>query len=226
LGSDVNPLDAIEIKIPGLAAAGGGNGVRLWHTLDGDVVGLHYFALPPDLPADLDSLEALRVATSQRTSAAGSAIVEITVTEVDGCRALRQVVKVPQRPFGMIYRGSLTLPFRDFSFVAKVQCQERSLTGLRDAMVLDQKLRSGEVRLDPGHGGMDGWMKDPYGTSGLARSLADDENYDERFPGHPLSRARRCLNALQSGIAISDRIRTAAPFVLPPERGKPWWKLW
>jgi hypothetical protein len=206
LGSDVNPLDAIEIKIPGLAAAGGGNGVRLWHTLDGDVVGLHYFVLPPDLPADLDSLEALRVATSQRTSAAGSAIVEITVTEVDGCRALRQVVKVPQRPFGMIYRGSLTLPFRDFSFVAKVQCQERSL--------------------DPGHGGMDGWMKDPYGTSGLARSLADDENYDERFPGHPLSRARRCLNALQSGIAISDRIRTAAPFVLPPERGKPWWKLW
>lgn len=227
----MNPLDTIAFTTPWLQTAGDRDGVRFWYTPDGDVVGLHYFAIAPDLPADLDSLADLRLTLSQHVSASGAAVVETEVTMVDGCRAVRQCVKVPQQPFGMTYLGSITLPFRDFSFVLKIQCEERGITGMRECVLLHEKLESGAVHLDPDSGEMVGWMKDPYDiarTAGLARSLADDDEYDQRFPDHPLSRARRFLSAAQGNISVSGAIRSAAPFIYRRQapKNRPWWKLW
>ena len=41
------------------------------------------------------------------------------------------------------------MPFRDCSFVLKIQCEERGVTGVREAVLLDEKLGSGEVHLNP-----------------------------------------------------------------------------
>ncbi len=52
------------------------------------------------------------------------------------------------------------------------------------------------------------WARDPYDHDydGVDRSvlrfLSDDECYDERFPEHPLSRARRVLATLPGSIQI------------------------
>jgi hypothetical protein len=102
---------------------------------------------------------------------------------------------------------------------------------MREAVVLDEKLRSGEVRLKSDGKGIDGWMKDPYDdtrTSGLARSLADDDKYDGRFPDHPLSRARRFLVAAEESLRVTDSIKTAPPFNYraPARASRPWWKPW
>jgi hypothetical protein len=45
----------------------------------------------------------------------------------------------------MTYVGSLTIPFLDFSFVIKVQCEEKGATGIREAVLLDRRLESGEM---------------------------------------------------------------------------------
>jgi len=226
----MNPLDAIAFTTPGLQKAEDREGFRAWYTPDGDGVGLYYFGIAPDLPADMDSLTNLRLALSRRASASGSAIVEAHVIMVDGCRAVRQCVKVPQQPSGMTYLGSLTLPFRDFSFVLKIQSEELGVTGVREAVLFNEKLGSGEVHLHPDGGDIAGWMKDPYDatrTSGLARSLADDDEHDERFPDHPLSRARLFLSAAEPSIIVSDTIRAAPPFIYRTQapRNRSWWKL-
>jgi hypothetical protein len=226
----MNPLDDITFTIPGLQNAEDRGSVRVWHTPDGDGVGLYYFAVTPDLPADLASLSDLRLALSRMASESGGAIVEAQVIIVDGCRAVRQCVKVPQQPSGMTYVGSFILPFRDFSFMLKIQCEERGVTGMREAIILDEKFNSGEIQLDPDGGNISGWMNDPYDsarTSGLARCLADDEEYDQRFPNHPLSRVRHFLSVAEPSIRVSDAIKKAAPFIrhiMAPE-SKPWWKL-
>jgi hypothetical protein len=228
----MNLLDGIEFTTPWLEKAEDRDGVRVWYTPDGDGVGLYYFAIAPDLPGDLDALADLRLGLSKRASASSAAIVEADVLVVDGCKAVKQCVKVPQQPSGMTYLGSLTFPFRDFSLVLKIQCEERGVTGVRDAVLFDEKLRSGEVHLNPDDGDITGWMKDPYDvtrTSGLARNLADDDEYDQRFPDHPLTRARSFMSAAAAKIRISEAIRTAPPFTrshTQATKDRPWWKLW
>ena len=107
------------------------DGARIWHTPAGDALGVFYFPLKPDIDANVRSLEKVRQAIRSRASAAGAAIIEVETTTTDGCLAVRQIIKVPQQPHGMNYVGSLLLPFRDFSFVIKVQCQEHGMTGIR-----------------------------------------------------------------------------------------------
>jgi len=131
----------------------------------------------------------------------------------------------------MTYLGSLTLPFRDFSFVLKIQCEERGVTGMREAVLLDETLGSGEVHLEFDGEDIAGWMKVPCDvtrTSGLARSLADDDEHDRRFPDHPLSRARRFLSASEANISVSGAIRNASPFLYPTQapRNRSRWRLW
>jgi hypothetical protein len=72
----------------------------------------------------------------------------IDITEIDGCRAIKMIVRVPQQPSGVAHLGSLTLPFRDFSFVVKMQCAESGLIGVREAIIFDELLGNGEVRID------------------------------------------------------------------------------
>jgi hypothetical protein len=126
-------------------------------------------------------------------------------------------------------RVALCLPFRDFSFVLKIQCEERGTTGVRETVLLNEKLKSGEVHLDGR--AIAGWMKDPYDvmrTSGLARNLADDNEFDQHFQNHPLSRARRFLDAAEANISVSDTIRSAPPSIYGTRasRNRSWWKLW
>lgn len=224
----MNSFDAISISIPGLTLAGDRDEARIWETPDGDPVGLFHFALPPDIPAALDD-PTLPLLQSRSMSRQGVAAIEVVPATVGGCSALRQIVKLPQKPRGMMYLGSVTFPFRDFSFVLKIQCPERGMTGVRDAIIFDVKLNSGEVKFE-GERGPAGWMQDPYDperTEGLARNLADDEQYDERFPDHPLSRARRFLRAVESGVTVAENVRGAPPFSGPvTAEKKPWWRLW
>lgn len=212
----MNPLDSVVIPFRGLSLVDEQDGARLWETEEGDIVGLYYFGGVPDLPTDLDSLETLQQQLSKRVSGTGAAVVDIQVTRVDGCRAVQQIVKVPQKPTGMTYIGSFVLPFRDFSFVVKFQCQEHGPTGLRDAAVYALTRASAQVDVERTERGTSEWMKDPYDldrVAGLARNHADDEMFDPMFPDHPLSRVRWLLNVVGPIIAIDGDIKRSPPFV-------------
>jgi hypothetical protein len=152
-------LDSMTFDVSSFRFHGESGGERVWATPAGDRVGLCYFPLKPDIDADLKSVDAVRRVLRSRV-AAGSAIIEVDITTVDGCVALRQIIKVPQEPHGMVYLGSLILPFRDFSLMVKVQCHERGTTGIREAVVqvrsvlahLEQTIHvTSEVRQSPAY---------------------------------------------------------------------------
>ena len=195
------------------------NDTRVWLTSDGDPVGLFYFALKPDIPAGLDSIDALRASFRSAVTAMGGAIIEVETVAVDGGLALRQIFKVPQKPHGITYLGSIVLPFRDFSFVVKMQCRERGTTGMRDAAVLDEAFGDGRVTVDGTSKTLRGWMQDPYDPAvrgGFSFNLSEAIQYDAHFPDHPLSRLRRTMALLQRTIHVGDDVRRSPPFVFAP----------
>src|SRR5216683_1331458 len=55
-------LDSITFDATNFIFHGDEDGVRIWHNAAGDGIGLYYFPIPPDIPADLDSLEDVRSA--------------------------------------------------------------------------------------------------------------------------------------------------------------------
>src|SRR5262249_49717728 len=116
-------LDSVTFDFSSLSFRGEKDGVRIWFTEAGDGIGLHYFPVPPNIHAHLDSVEQVRCAYRRLAGDSGKAIIEVEVPKVDGCAAVRTIFKVPQEPHGMAYLGSITLPFRDFSYVIKVQCE-------------------------------------------------------------------------------------------------------
>jgi hypothetical protein len=184
---------------------------RVWHNARGDGLGLFYFPIAPDVPAPLDPLDRLWQAYRSTTS---GGLIKLDVVRFDGVAAIKLILKVPQQPHGMTYLGSWTFPWRDFSYVLKIQCREDGMTGIRDAVVLAEEMGAGRVQIDDRQQ-LRGWSDDPYDsdvTSGLVRNLAEDEKYDARFPDHPLSRLRRYEGQLESTIVVAPSARRAPPF--------------
>jgi len=210
-------LDSVTFDASGFRFHEESDGTRVWATPAGDRVGLYYFALKPDVDADVRCLDAIRHISRSRADAVGAAIIEVNVTTLDGCLALRQVIKVPQQPGGMAYLGSLLLPFRDFSFVVKVQCHERGLTGVRDSVILDEAVAVGRVTSDPET--LHSWMHDPYDPAlhtGFHYNLSEALEYDSRFPEHPLTRLRLVLAHLEETIHVTSEVRRAPIYVFLP----------
>ena len=206
-------LDSIVFDTSGFAAQGQRGNVRIWRTASGDGIGLYYFPVPPDIDADIDSVDEVRAFYRRGIQAAGGGVIEIERLEVDGCKAIRTIFKIRQ-PSSMAYLGSLTLPFRDFSYVIKIQCTDQGVSGTREAIVLDTLLKSGAVTLDES-GQMQGWTcdRDEQSTTGaLARNKSESDEYDAQFPNHPLSRIRQVLMHVQRTLKAHDDLKHEAEF--------------
>jgi hypothetical protein len=175
------------------------DGTHVWHTPQGDGVGLFFFQLPPDLPKNARTEDELRQAFL--TSLACGKLVELRLIAVDGHPSVQTIIKVPQQPSGMTYVGSIIIPFRDFSFVLKSQCHERGMTGMREAILLSKMLAKGDVVRD------DAGL--PVGFS------PDDHEYDAQFPKHPLSRLRSALQRFEQTLRLNESVKVLPPFELP-----------
>src|SRR4051812_17673410 len=84
--------------------------MRVWETAEGDAVALHFFAIAPDLPR-VGSVRELSAFYAEGLALLGASVVECDVVQVADCPAVRLVIKVPQRPHGMMYQGVFTVPF-------------------------------------------------------------------------------------------------------------------
>jgi hypothetical protein len=224
-------LDSVTFDVSGLTLQGDREGVRVWHTPAGDGIGLYYFPIPPDIEADLRSVSAIRAFYRALAMQSGAAIIEVDILQVNGCSAVRQIIKVPQQPHGMTYLGSITLPFRNFSYVIKIQCEEHGTTGIRDSVILAQKRATGEVTLDVDKHALRGWMRDPYDPSIVdvfARNLSEADEYDKHFPDHPLSRLRPVLKHVQATLRIAEEVKGEPRFerIGHQKAKKSWWKVW
>lgn len=186
------------------------NGNVAFERAPGDVLSAFSFDIPPDIPCALSKLTTLRSFYREQISEAGGGIVSITIVEVDGVEAIEAIFKVPQEPTGMTYLASLTIPFRDQSYVVKVECPEIGMTGLRETIVvasLGDAVDFEDWEKE--------WAQDPYDPThrGPAlRNKAEEEEWDAQFPEHPLSRARTYLKELRETTKLSEALKSAAPF--------------
>ena len=195
-----------------------------WVHPSGDVASFHYFDLPPDLTAvpDRQGIDVLRQ-TYREALAGQGGIVSVEAVTMLSVPSVAAIFKLPQTPSGMTYVSSLTIPFRDCSFVVKFQCPERGITGMRDTAIFAKLAASLKIGSD---GVPRGWMKDPYLASAddsAKFNLSDQAQYDADFPDHPLSRARRHLNSLSGSVRAVRDLSKIPKFGGPK---KSMWKLW
>jgi hypothetical protein len=199
------------------------DGVRAWLCPTGDPLALYYFAVQPDIGADLDDLQALRAFFRASAAEVGFGIIEIERCLIDGLKAVRTIYKVSQGVTGRGYLGGLTLPFEGYSFVLKVQCKERGMTGIRESVVSGLLMSEGVITLDTKTNKIVNWLQDPYDPErrdSMTMNRSEGEEYDEKFPDHPLSRARRILSHLQETTRVSPEVSASSPYRYRPQKPK------
>jgi hypothetical protein len=198
-------LDAIRFDMAGYEYRGEAEPgeLRVWYTPEGDGLGLFFFPIPPDLPADAGSMDELAAFYRRLPDDSDGRLVEVRVLEAGGCPAIRTVLSFPQRPSGRTYLGSLCVPFRDFSFVLKCQCAERGDTGLKAAVLLARSLAGGEPMRSKGE------------RSHLAGFDPDNPRHDDEFPHDPVARVRRVLDHLAGSLMVAAGVKRLPGFALP-----------
>ena len=210
--------DSISFDTTGFTRDADDNGVRFWHSAQGDELHLMSFNLPPDIPVSLERMDDIRSFYRLIYVGNGLGLVECESTVVDGCAALHNIFKIPQKPHGMNYIGSITVPFRDFSFVVQSLCFEQGITGVRDSIIFGEMLAAGQVKLGEtvnNETPLEGWWRDPYDASLKTpplRNLSEDAKYDAQFPDHPLSRLRSTLQHLETSLRLAPDVKNAPPF--------------
>ncbi|MFE5244354.1 MULTISPECIES: hypothetical protein [unclassified Streptomyces] len=200
----------LGVELPGYRPLDHNGGERgdAWTNDEGDVLSLHYFALPPDLPAGLDDGPALRGTLTHWTAQAGGGLIEASVKRLGGLPALRQILKLPlpQQPSGQVFIGSFTVPRQGCSTVVKIQAPERGMTGMREAVVMAKVGPDSYFRPHP-------YAPDVQG--GLPFHAADHAQWDTEFPAHPLTRVRRTLDALADAVTVDPGFAALPPFTGP-----------
>ncbi|WP_433085649.1 hypothetical protein ACQP1P_11145 [Dactylosporangium sp. CA-052675] len=175
-----------------------------WRDADGTALTLHYFELPPDLPAPLDEVARLRAGRARSAAEAGGGLVECEVEPVDGVPALRQIIKLPHwQGHGQVFLGSYTIPRATCSTVIKLQAPEYGDTGMREAVIAARIGFEDFITPSPYAPGL---------TGGLPSHRADDPRYDEEFPQHPLSLVRAKLARLGPSIRLDERFKALPAF--------------
>jgi len=210
-----------------------------WTNDKAQVLTLNYFDVPPDVPSQLTDINGLRQAYRVGLAQVGAALISADVFPASGLDCIMLVFKSPIQSGGMVYVGSVTFPFEEFSYVIKVQCPELGPTGVRDAMVLDMLMQQGAVAFDPETETIVGWMSDPYDRTFQAPLLSnrsDLETFDSLFPEHPLSEVRRHLHLILQSTQADNEVMLSPRFVGPRQpvrirdeahlQPKPWWRFW
>jgi hypothetical protein len=177
---------------------------------------IHYFPTRPDLLADLSQPDVLRDAHNQAVASRGGEVVELDVMTLAGVHVLRQILKLPltEEGRGRVYIATFTLPFADFSYVIKVQCPEIRITGIRETAMFEVLRREGKIDLSTLPQEEGGVTRLPPEIMQMISTATDDPAYDDKFPNHPVSRARVHLAQIEASLTVDDDVRESPPFVL------------
>ncbi len=179
------------------------------------MLSLHFFDVPPDIPVRLEDQPALQGHYRSLISSQHGGLVEVAVGVLANTRipVVKTIFKIPRQPRGMGYIGSLTLPFRQFSYVVKIQAEEAGMTGVREAVIADKLIREGKIA--PGENNILGWSADPYDRGwkkGTLMNLAERDEYDPLFPEHPLTIVREGLKAVYASLKPGQELLRAERF--------------
>lgn len=174
-------------------------------------ISVNYFNKEPDLPTIKD-VEFLRNFYRDLITPNNGGLIVTELVSIYGVTAVKTIFKVKQ-PIGMAYVASVTIPFKNFSFVVKIQAIENGVIGLRDAVVTEKLLGTNEISV--GDSGLENWFSDPYDESiiwGVLMNKSEQQKYDSEFPDHPLTVVRQSINKVIEEIQFTNEILTSALF--------------
>lgn len=177
-----------------------------------------FFGTPPDLPAPLSQPEVVRAAIASTLASQLATLVDFEVVEAGGGRWMRTVSKSRAEGRAYFWNGALQLHLADCWWLIQMQTMDLGTTGLREVGVMMLQLQQGiepppgppPVPLEAGQP-----LPMPDRTVPPPRLAADDEQWDEWFPDHALSRLRAAQRAVLSGVRLSPAALAAAPFLGP-----------
>ncbi|NES80681.1 MAG: hypothetical protein F6K10_04355 [Moorea sp. SIO2B7] len=205
-------IDLVKFSGDGWTFKEEDSGIKVWFNSSGDIASLNlgdiaslnFFDIVPDLPSAVkqENITFFRNLYRHIVSTVNGGIVSVEIIDIKNIPSVEVILKIPQNPTGMSYIGSVTLPFKDFSFVMKYECPEHGMTGIRDTLIA---VKIGDELEHTPNGIPIGWMKDPYDSeydSNARYNLSAQEKYDELFPEHPLTRVRNYLRNLSSNLMI------------------------
>ena len=152
----------------------------------------------------------------------GAGLIEGAIIEpplLAGERVLYLVAKVFRGEEGMVYMAMLRIPLVSGGFDVTVQSADRLMTGEREAAVLRGRApRSRGIAALAGRATESAWITDLFGSGGSDPWLpnqADDAGYDNGFPSHPLSVARRVCAGITASLTLSPICLNALRRQLP-----------
>ena len=208
-------LEQIQFDTVGLKFHSETNRVlKVWTNPEADVVTLNLFLTAPDIRVSLANLEGLREMYREQVAAAKGGLIEVSTLEISNIPSIKTIFKLPQKMAGVAYVAAITIPFKDFSFVLKITCQERGFGGTRETRILEQRRlalqEKGETR-----DVMIGWNADPYDQnfkSELLMTFAENSVFDADFPDHPISRARFWVAEFEKTLKLEKSLLAYEPF--------------
>jgi hypothetical protein len=167
--------------------------IRCWETQDGDRIALTLNRGADAFPPGLSSLADLREHWNERLWHMQGSVIEATEYSLTGGPVYSIVHKMRQQPRGFSYTATILIPFDGFGFMLVVRCPEQDMTGLREAIAVDQSLQGKNLSREQ--------------IQALVGSVdADHEVRDEEIPDHPLSRLHRLLDRVLRSIVISPEV--------------------
>jgi hypothetical protein len=197
----LSPLRSVRLTLQGWREEKTRGDLRVWRDSQGAVLSLAI----PDRPFALSELTdetALREWCRSLAESQSAGLIDAGLATGALGAEVRLIYKRLQIP-AYSFTGMLFLP--DQQHVWTVVAGEHGTTGVREAVITAELMNSGTLTVEDYERS---WARDPYDVDYHAvdrrvlRFRSDDECYDERFPEHPLSRARRVLAALPGSIQI------------------------
>jgi hypothetical protein len=164
---------------------------RVYNSINGDTLIVQLFRIPPDFPS-LTSVSDLIPYWQNRLIRSGNVLVQVGTNQIGQVWGVNAIIKQPQQPTGMTYIATVTVPFERFSFVVKIVCSEYGTTGTREAVVAERKL---------------GTLQSMADLEQLIENVnSDAPEFDQEFPDHPLSRARKLLLHVGDSLEIDPKL--------------------
>ena len=138
-------------------------------------------------------------------------LIHCNVIDLKGNIALDMVIKKPKQPTGLVYTGSLLIPFKTAYCTINIQAVEKeSISGMRTASIFQRWFKENKTTAQKDDNGkIIGFTKDPYDASfrkGTLMNYAEQQKFDKDFPEHPLTITRQRLKDIKKSIVFSKKI--------------------
>ena len=174
---------------------------------------LNFFDKKPDIPS-LKDLDVIRNFYRDQVSEHDGGLIQVDFSKLGNHTAVQTLFKIPQKPAGMVYLASLTIPFHDCSYVIKIQAPEIGITGMRESAIANRLLQDGKI--STGENGYENWFLDPYDpifSKGTLMNKSEEAIHDADFKNHPLTHARKLIAQIGKEIEFMPEIEKLRKFV-------------